>query len=127
MYLNRNDENIALQLQYSNILLTKSLTQLIKDSAGIVEFSIFGDEEGEFFIVPDSEKVDLLSESHHTLAHLVGEALFQEHPINTDNEVYSFRIEFENEDDEDYESTLSVIVLEMEDEPELELEEVDHD
>jgi len=120
MYLNRNDENIALQLQYSNILLTKSLVQSIRETVDLSEFSIFADTEGEFLIFPDSEKVEYLNESHHQLAHLVGEVLFQEHPIDLDTEVYLFRIEYRNQGDEDYESVLSVTVKDM---PEVDLEE----
>ena len=133
MNLNRNDANIALQLQYSNILLTKSLVQLVRETVDLSDFSIFGDEEGEFFIVPDSKKVELLNESAHNLAHLVGQMLFQEHPIDLDKKEYSFHVEYENKGDEDFESVLSVTVeeaeeVDLEEDPEdLEMEESDYE
>lgn len=124
MRIDKNSDNIAHELEYTNILLTKSLAQLVQETVDLPNFSIFGDNEDNFFIVP-SEKVDSLNESAHSLAHIVGLSLFNEYPIDLEEECYMFNIEYENEDDHDYQAVLSITVedLEIEEEEDDENEE----
>lgn len=119
MKLTKYDENIALHLQYNNILLTKALANLVQNHAGITSFALLydsTDQDGnmQFTLLPDpEEKIVEFNHEIKQVATVVGCRLFDEIDFDLESSLIIFNIEYEEEDDDEWEALLLVTIEEF--------------